>query len=448
MAIQSGLVAIDIDILDHTARRWPLNSPNKHLGRTPLVRIGQAPKQLRIYRQGGGVTSRKLHPVEIFSGSGQCVGYGQHQKTGQPYYWPDASPLELVCDSPDIPKVTRAQLDRFTADLFKVVPRRQQAAHSRQQNGNLTLNERLRLLTIRYCGNWSRAAAQLLSEACEGNRNDTTWAVIASAAGRGVPDGRAGGAFRPALCRLGWRHTRCGRECHRPCLCAEVENGQLPDHLQHPPRLRGPAMFDQPGDVGDRDGGADREGLPDFDAMLAAAVAKLDAHVAAETIPGQNETTTLTVDLLSAGASPTVRDVFATNMVTRFPDDFTRQGLKATWREIAEELKRNAADAARASAQAANVEMTPEERTAERERLWPLVKELAEAPDLLAGRAPLRKSAAWAWWARQHLVQLVFIAGVSWLLDAPINPLVKGASSGGKSFVSQQTLRLFPPSLF
>jgi hypothetical protein len=190
MAIQSGLVAIDIDILDHTAAVLADELANKHLGRTPLVRIGQAPKRLRIYRQGGGVTSRKVHPVEIFSGSGQCVGYGQHQRTGQPYHWPDASPLELVCDSPDIPKVTRAQLDRFTADLFKVVARRQQAAHLREQKSNLTnltLNDRLRLLTTRYCGNWKRAAAQLLSDAREGNRNDTMWAVIASAAGRGVP---------------------------------------------------------------------------------------------------------------------------------------------------------------------------------------------------------------------------------------------------------------------
>ena len=202
-------------------------------------------------------------------------------------------------------------------------------------------------------------------------------------------------------------------------------------------------MFDQPDDVGDRDGGADREGLPDFDAMLAAAIAKLDAHVAAETIPGQNETTTLMVDLLSAGATPTVRDAFVTHMVTRFPDDFTRQGLKATWREIAEELKRNAADAARASAQAANVEMTPAERAAERERLWPLVKELAEAPDLLARIVAQVRSLGVV--GETHLVQLVYIAGVSRLLDAPINPLVKGASSGGKSFVSQQTLRLFPP---
>ena len=202
-------------------------------------------------------------------------------------------------------------------------------------------------------------------------------------------------------------------------------------------------MFDQADDVGGRDNGADREGLPDFDAMLASAITKLDTHVAAETIPGQNETTTLMVELLSAGATPTVRDAFVTGMVARFPDDFTRQGLKATWREIAEELKRNAANAARERAQAANFEMTPEERSAEHDRLWPLVKELAEASDLMARVIAQVHSLGVV--GETHLVKLVFIAGVSRLLDAPINPLVKGASSGGKSFVSQQTLRLFPP---
>jgi hypothetical protein len=202
-------------------------------------------------------------------------------------------------------------------------------------------------------------------------------------------------------------------------------------------------MFDQPGDVGGPDSGADREGLPDFDAMLEAAVAKLDAHVDAETIPGQNETTTLMVDLLSVGATPIVRDAFVTHMVTRFPDDFTRQGLKATWREIAEELRRNAADAARASAQAANVGMTPAERSTERERLSPLVKELAEAPDLLARIVTQVRSQGVV--GETHLVQLVYVAGTSRLLPVPINPLIKGASSAGKSIVSQQTLRLIPP---
>ena len=56
MAIQAGLVAIDIDIRDHTAAVLVNQLANKHLGRTPLVRIGQLPKQVRIYRQGGGVT--------------------------------------------------------------------------------------------------------------------------------------------------------------------------------------------------------------------------------------------------------------------------------------------------------------------------------------------------------------------------------------------------------
>ena len=174
-------------------------------------------------------------------------------------------------------------------------------------------------------------------------------------------------------------------------------------------------MFDQADDVGGRDNGADREGLPDFDAMLASAITKLDTHVAAETIPGQNETTTLMVELLSAGATPTVRDAFVTGMVARFPDDFTRQGLKATWREIAEELKRNAANAARERAQAANFEMTPEERSAERDRLWPLVKELAEASDLMARVIAQVHSLGVV--GETHLVKLVFIAGVSRLLD-------------------------------
>jgi hypothetical protein len=200
-------------------------------------------------------------------------------------------------------------------------------------------------------------------------------------------------------------------------------------------------MFDQSSDGFDN--GTDREGLPDFDAMLAAATANLDAHIAAGTIPGQNEITTLMVELLSAGATPTVRDAFVTRVVRRFPDDFTRQGLKATWREIADELKWTASDAARASAQAANVEMTPAERVAARDRIWPRATELAEAPDLMARIVAQVRSQGVV--GENHLVKLIYIAGVSRLLDSPINPLVKGASSGGKSFVSQQTLRLFPP---
>ena len=94
------------------------------LGRTPLMRIGFAPKQLRVYRSGDAVRSRKLHPLEIFSGTGQFVGFGWHEKAARPYIWPQCSPLDVSADSDTIPLVTRAQLDRFTTELFKIVPRR------------------------------------------------------------------------------------------------------------------------------------------------------------------------------------------------------------------------------------------------------------------------------------------------------------------------------------
>ena len=37
-------------------------------------------------------------------------------------------------------------------------------------------------------GSWRRAAAIVLGEAIEGCRNDTAWTVVASAAGRGIPE--------------------------------------------------------------------------------------------------------------------------------------------------------------------------------------------------------------------------------------------------------------------
>ena len=37
-------------------------------------------------------------------------------------------------------------------------------------------------------GSWKRAAAIVLGEAVEGCRNDTAWTVVASAAGRGIPE--------------------------------------------------------------------------------------------------------------------------------------------------------------------------------------------------------------------------------------------------------------------
>jgi Bifunctional DNA primase/polymerase, N-terminal len=190
LAVQPGIVAVDIDITSPEHADIAAKLADDQLGETPLVRIGLAPKCLRIYRNGGGVRSRKLHPLELFSGSGQIVGFGWHQKAVRPYVWPKASPLELNADSAEIPAVTQGQLNHFTNELFKFVPRRfpttqygRRASHARPP----TISERLRMLTTRY-GSWRYAAGIVLSEAAEGCRNETAWAVVASAAGRGIPE--------------------------------------------------------------------------------------------------------------------------------------------------------------------------------------------------------------------------------------------------------------------
>jgi hypothetical protein len=190
VAVQKEVAAIDIDILNPVHAAIAAGLADKILGRTPLIRIGFAPKCIRIYRSGGGVRSRKLHPLEVFAGSGQFVGYGWHQKAERPYIWPNASPLDLNADSTEIPTVSKVQLDAFTDQLFKVVPRRilpTRQFHPGNRGGPQTIGERLRMLTTRY-GSWRYAASIVLAEATEGCRNETGWAVVASAAGRGIPE--------------------------------------------------------------------------------------------------------------------------------------------------------------------------------------------------------------------------------------------------------------------
>lgn len=190
LAVQPEIVVIDLDIIDQVYAAAADKLADDILGKTPLMRIGLAPKQIRLYRSGNPIRSRKLHPLEIFSGTGQFIGYGWHEKACRPYIWPQRSPLDLSPDSNEIPLLTRVQLDRFSAELFKVVPRRLLPTRQGRPAGTpglQTISERLAILSLLH-GSWKRAAAIVLSEAAEGCRNDTAWLVVASAAGRGIPD--------------------------------------------------------------------------------------------------------------------------------------------------------------------------------------------------------------------------------------------------------------------
>jgi hypothetical protein len=230
LAVQAEIVAIDLDIVNPVHAIAAAELADKLLGTTPLLRIGLAPKCLRVYRNDDGVRSRKLHPLEVFAGSGQFVAYGWHPKAGRPYQWPNGSPLDLNADSTQIPAVTRVQLDRFIVELFKLVPRRPLPTRKRQPG---TIGERLRMLTMRH-GSWRYAARIALSEATEGCRNQTGWTVVASAAGRGIPENVVWQLFEKYFC--GWDGfsefqlmsaiERTRRMRHSPSMRLESE----PDH--------------------------------------------------------------------------------------------------------------------------------------------------------------------------------------------------------------------------
>ena len=189
LAVQQEIVGIDVDIINQEHAVFAGKLADDFLGATPLVRIGLAPKHIRIYRAGDYIKSRKLHPLEIFCGSGQFIAFGWHAKAGQPYIWPHESPLTIAADSRIIPAVKRAQIERFTGELFRVVPRRLLPTRQNRLDAGApqTINERLRMLTTLH-GSWKRAAAIVLSEAGDGYYNETLWAVVTSAAGRGIPE--------------------------------------------------------------------------------------------------------------------------------------------------------------------------------------------------------------------------------------------------------------------
>jgi hypothetical protein len=82
----------------------------------------------------------------------------------------------------------------------------------------------------------------------------------------------------------------------------------------------------------------------------------------------------------------------------------------------------------------------------EAEAAWAACHSLAGQPDILTRAAETVAALGVA--GERLAVMLVFLALVSRLLLKPVNVAVKGPSSGGKSYLVEQTLRLFPDEAF
>ena len=196
LAATDGVLAIDVDLTDERLASRMGGLLDQHVGRTPLVRYGRWPKFVRIYRTDGTIQSRKLHPLEIFCGSGQVAAFGWHKGAGRPYIWPKGSPLVFEADSPVIPMVTDASMQPFLAAALKLLEglsrERGPAAANVGREVGTTLRRMLRAQVPFHV-----AAKLLLRGAEEGGRHDAVRAVVSV----GYNHGMDADAIERLICR-------------------------------------------------------------------------------------------------------------------------------------------------------------------------------------------------------------------------------------------------------
>jgi hypothetical protein len=147
-------------------------------------------------------------------------------------------------------------------------------------------------------------------------------------------------------------------------------------------------------------------------------------------------------ELICDGGSAMLKDRVVAAIVTAFGDNMGgKRALASTWGKIAKQVAAERMLAAReAGIQAENEPLPAEEKVALRNDLWPIVRELAEAPDLLD--QVVKQVQLMGVVNEDELIGLIYISATSRVLNQPINPLLKGSSCGGKSFTTTRTLEL------
>lgn len=115
-----AVIAIDIDITDAEQALKIETLARDRLGDTPLLRIGQAPKRLLIYRTDTSFPSIQRANIQILANGRQFLAYAIHPETKRPYEWLDSSPLDV--DLTDVPAVDNASCQTFLNVAAEMLP--------------------------------------------------------------------------------------------------------------------------------------------------------------------------------------------------------------------------------------------------------------------------------------------------------------------------------------
>lgn len=117
---KTGVIGVDVDILDPVVANAVRNLIEARLGVTPLVRVGKAPKVLLVYRTTEPMEKLSYQPIEVLASGQQFVAYGVHPDTGLPYHWPDENPTDTPLDA--LPLVSPAQVEAAVQEAYTLVP--------------------------------------------------------------------------------------------------------------------------------------------------------------------------------------------------------------------------------------------------------------------------------------------------------------------------------------
>ena len=174
----------------------------------------------------------------------------------------------------------------------------------------------------------------------------------------------------------------------------------------------------------------------DDDELLQLATNTIAKWTAASSPPSMTEVQNFLHELICNGGSAMLRDRVVAAIVSKFGDGFGgKRALVKTWGDIAKQVATERSQAARGVEDPdGDNPMTLEEKTVLRAEWWPKIRELAEAPDLMD--RVVHQVQEMGVVNEPELILLSYVAGTSRVLDKPINPAVKGASSAGKTFTT------------
>lgn len=213
------VVAVDIDVLDHDAAARLVALVIGLLGPTPLVRVGQAPKVVLVYRlaESMPITRRALSvgKIEMLTEGSFFVAYGIHPVTGEPYRWTGEGSPEFTPPSA-LQVVTPLQLENALDQALRLFPAVQdfESAQTSRAPVAASRREAVRIVTCprsgRVLDGRDAHLARLVWAAAHSPEHPTAqevaeaaWREFAATADltRPARDGRRAWAFRDALAK-------------------------------------------------------------------------------------------------------------------------------------------------------------------------------------------------------------------------------------------------------